>query len=195
VTDDRRALLESFHRRGGSCVASWPADASGIEVVQIAFGASSVPLIHLYSVGASDRPMNVPHGAPAFVEFVCTLPPAWRLDPAALADEGWAWPLRWLHMLAAYSAQTNGWLGNGHSVPLVARPYGFDAVGLFPPVTQGQEASTCFLPSGKRVDILAVYPIYERERQFAMSYGSSALWERLIEGPMDILEPGRGAVC
>jgi hypothetical protein len=158
------------------------------------------PYHTLVTSGMSDLPMNVPASTdvPRHVELMVTLPPAWRVDQDAFADDNWYWPVRQLKTLARFPHKYDTWIGAGHTVtngdpmqPLAACTALCGAIFL-PPLAVPEAFKQLRVSDGKTVHFLAVVPLYEEEMALKLRDGANALIERLRKhGVTDMIAPTR----
>lgn len=158
------------------------------------------PFIVLVTSGASARPMHMPAemeeaAAWAHIELAMLLPPTWKLDQAAFADERNYWPVRLLKTLARLPHDFGTWLGWGHSIPNgdPARPYapGTSLTGavVIPPFQLGAEFFE--LAGEPPLHIFQVLPVTTAEMEHKLRVGLDGLLEHLeaqddgIYGPID----------
>ncbi len=148
--------------------------------VHIIPGDDERPLT-LFTTGMSDRAMAIPAGAEefAYAELMIRLPADWKLDQ--LEDPRWYWPVRWLKMLARMPHDLSTWLGFGHTIPNgdPATPLADNTelcgMLLLPPISFPREAYSVTAPSGRVINLWALYPVYDDEMKLKLKRGTDAL--------------------
>jgi len=145
------------------------------------------PYLVLFTVGMSDRPMNVPEGQEEYqyAELVMRLPADWPDLQAEGAGAETLWPVQHLRQIAYYPHLEDTWLGGETAIFTAADP----PAPLGPNTKQ-----TCLLlvadfpqripfelSDGRKIRLYTVYPIYTDERDFEKEHGVVALLRRLQE--------------
>lgn len=144
----------------------------------------------LVTMGMGAHRMNVPKELRKEkldrAEIVVTLPRDWEIRNN---DEKWYWPLRWLKIMARLPGEQNTWLGWGHTVPN-GEPFAenteFSGVMLTMPYFFGDEAATCIMPDGSKINFYQIMPLYENEMNYKRSNGAEAL-EQLFPDDYDMV--------
>lgn len=145
------------------------------------------PFHTLVTLGMSRRPMPVPAGilAPAHVELMLALPAPWPVDDGIAGRPEDFWPVELLRGLARLPETANTWLGSGHLISNgnPPQPYceaiPFSACVLLPPLEVPSGFARGFPAAGRRVDFLAVIPLYANESETAARKGLPTLLRRL----------------
>ena len=168
--------------------------------VHLVPAAADRPYLTLVTSGMSARPMKVPPDLDepdqwSLAELCLFLPPVWKIDQEAFADETHYWPVRLLKMLARLPHMFDTWLGWGHSIPNgdPAQPYapGTRLAGalIIPPFAQPEEF---FVVAGApTLHVFQILPVTAAELDFKLAKGTEALLEKLearhedIYGPID----------
>ena len=142
----------------------------------------------LFTTGMSEHPMAVPDGvqAPKLAEVLIALPPAWQMDLLKTEVERWAWPMKWLRLVAILPHVDATWLGERHTIPNGDPPEPF-APGtklavwmLLPPVSVAEEARTVKLTDGREVALLQLHALHADELALKLDKGSDALLDALV---------------
>lgn len=150
------------------------------------------PHYTLVTSGMSAAPMRLAcdHGVELrYAEVAVCLWPGWTPDCA--------WPVRWLQDMARFPHEYDSWLGFGHSVPNgdpAERIDDTDYTGMvfLPLLSEPVEAASIRRGSAKRVEVLAMWPVYEEEMQYKLSRGVFPLMRRFAKsGVTDIVSPHR----
>lgn len=122
-------------------------------------------------------------------ELMICLPPDWKIPDR---DEKWYWPVRWLKVLARLPVSEDCWLGWGHTVPN-GEPFAENTelcgVLLAYPLSFGEQAVTCALPSGESVRFYQVLPLYAEELAYKAESGADSfigLLDHEFTGVVDI---------
>jgi hypothetical protein len=190
-----------------------------IGVVEDVFHEFSSPYVHLdvhhvaptaarpYHVlvtsGMSEMPMNTPAAAERFryAELMVCLPSWWCVSDGAFRDERWAWPVRWLKMLARMPHEYATWLAYGHTIPNgdppapLASNTDLSAILLVPPVSLPVVAHQLQLDSTRTVHFWTLVPLHTDELSLKLSDGMEALLPLLDAGGItEIVDPGRKSV-
>ena len=137
----------------------------------------------LVTMGMGAHVMNIPDSLPADengrAELLICLPPDWKLGESG---EEWFWPISLLKDLAKLPINSNSWLGWGHSVDhrnYLSSTTKFCASLLLYPEGVPEEAESCVLPNGDRVNFFEVIPMYREEMNFKINNNTKALLERM----------------
>jgi hypothetical protein len=145
------------------------------------------------TAGMSDRPMTLGPDSSHLdhlrhAELVIALPEErWADDLNALSggEEGAYYPIKCLKWLARFPHRYGTWLGYGHTIPVgdPPEPIGPDTemcgFVLGRAVTRDPSFDHLGVADGKRINLLAVYPLYESEMDFKLENGVEALFERM----------------
>ena len=146
------------------------------------------PYWTLVTSGMSDLPMPASERNRdwAYSELMLCLPPEWKLDRDSFKDESNYWPVRWLKILARFPHEYKTWLSWGHSMPNgdpakpLAHDVPFTGVVLTRPYTLSTDFWTLKIREDKKIQFLAVIPVYPGEMDLKLKHGSDEL-ERLLE--------------
>jgi len=161
------------------------------------------PWTTLVTTGMAQRPMAAPPGAEdyRYAELLLALPPEWPLDAEAFADETAYWPVRLLKDLARLPHEYDTWLHLGHTVPNgdPPEPYAGDTTFcgalVAPPASMPEGAEELLLTDGRRIDLLAVIPLWPDEMALKLKKGMERLLLLFDEhGVSEVLEPRRPSV-
>ena len=144
----------------------------------------------LVTMGMGAHRMNVPKTLRKSqldrAEILIALPSEWDIENE---DEKWYWPIGWLKTLARLPGVSKTWLGYGHTATngepfaentklcgsLITMPYHF-----------GNEASTCQMPDGSKVNFYQVVPLYEDEMNYKIENSAEDL-ENLFPEDFDMV--------
>ncbi len=145
------------------------------------------PFHTLVTSGMSDRPMNCPPEEKdcRFAELMICLPPEWPLTQSALTSEENYWPVRWLKRLARFPHEYNTWLYFGHTIPNGDPPEpfasntGFTGWILLPPCLVPDTFCELDLYGDKKINFLAMLPLYDEEMELKLQSGTEVVQERL----------------
>jgi len=138
---------------------------------------SGRPYFTLATLGVSDRPLSVPHGAEAWrqLELVAYLPQHWRFD-----DEAARWPLRLLRKLGRFAHEYATFFAPGHTVPNgnPIRPFVPGSqldTALLIEASYEDPRFTQALLMGRAPSFLNVVPITSAECELKLEHGVDAL--------------------
>ncbi|HMP80926.1 MAG TPA: suppressor of fused domain protein [Pirellulaceae bacterium] len=156
---------------------------------------------YLFTVGMSNRKMNVPLGKEAyqFAELMMALPRSWPLNNKSLQDPRKAWPIEWMLRIAHFPFEHNTWLGgpstvidNGeHREPLCP---GLKFTSWLA-ITEESKEGWLRTPTGGMIGFFSLYPLYPEERDLERQLGTEALIHRFMErGIPDKLDVNRANV-
>ena len=173
--------------------------------VHIVRPSQQFPFQTLITSGMSERPMNAPEKQShlRYAELCLALPPEWPLSGRLLDDDKNYWPVRILRQIARYPHIANTWVSLGHTLNLTEgnppSPFhestAMNSLALFPPVLFPESFQELKLPSGCAIHFLAVFPIHQDERDYAIQNGSRKLFERMRAcGFSELLDPKRPSV-
>jgi hypothetical protein len=171
------------------------------------------PFWTLVTCGMSGRPMSLPDdigdaGDFAYAELVMSLPEEWipkdangEYDFDFFERDGGDWPVDELMYLARLPHLQRTWLAAGHSItnddpprPIVPDTR-MDGFVLGRPMTWLSLFHQMKTDGDKRVNFLAVFPVFPEEMKFKLDVGSEALFTRFREnGVTEVLRPGRDSV-
>ncbi len=149
----------------------------------------------LVTMGMGAHIMNIPDALSVEengrAELLICLPPDWKLGESS---EEWFWPIALLKDLARLPINTDSWLGWGHSVDhrsAFSEKAGFCGTLLLYPEGVPENAESCVLPSGDKVNFFEVIPLYREEMLYKINNDTKALLERLsrISHIVDINRP------
>ena len=151
------------------------------------------PLHFLITSGMSDLPMRVPSEPEElkYLELMVVLPEYWKISSDAFNEECWYWPIRQLKYLARFPHKYNSWFGYGHTIPNgnPAKPFAdntkLDGVILLTPSQVPSEFLSLEISQNKKIEFLAIVPLYSEEMEFKLRKGSSALLDKLIENQIN----------
>ena len=140
----------------------------------------------LVTSGMSDRPMHCPPGMEkfAYAEVLVCLPPEWKPDKDAFADDENYWPFYWLKSLARFPHEYETWLFEGHTIPNgdPAEPLfqgsGFTGWMLYWPILADEKFLSLEVGPGKTIFFLAIYPMFEGEMNLKLNKGVETLIKR-----------------
>jgi hypothetical protein len=160
------------------------------------------PFWFLFTTGMSARPMTLPPGVRVtpFAELSILLPPDWKLDAAAWADERWYWPIYWLRTLARLPHDHATWLGEGHTVPYgdPPRPFAPDTelCGMLVLRSLSLPPEVHEIPLGDHtVDLFTLWPLLADEMQHKLDHGTDSLLVAFDAADLDdVIDPGRPSV-
>lgn len=152
----------------------------------------------LVTMGMGAHIMNIPDSLPADengrAELLICLPPDWKLGERG---EEWFWPISLLKDLAKLPINTNSWLGWGHSVDHrsnLSSNTNFCGSLLLYPEGVSEEAESCTLPNGDKVNFFEVIPMYREEMNFKINNNTKALLERMKD-VQHVVEINRPNCC
>jgi hypothetical protein len=155
------------------------------------------PLI-LFTTGMSDRPQTVPAGADEYryTELFVRLPGDWPTTQAALRDDNYFWPFKWLRQIAAYPHDNDTWLGG--PFPIIAndeppQPLAPNTkLSCLLLLRETGEEGTVACQDGRQVALYSLIPLYTEERDLEMAQGIRGLFQALqSRGVSFVVEPGR----
>ena len=145
---------------------------------------ASTPYHLVITHGMSRMPMQVPDvsdGRPTDrIELMISLPAFWRLDPGALENDSWNWPLDLLQSCANYPFAMDTYLSSGHTINLGDHSYpsNYDSVL----VCLSNETPPDFDSlryRGQEVDFYALLPLFPEELKLKLSAGQTELFREL----------------
>lgn len=148
----------------------------------------------LITMGMGAHIMNIPDSLSpeenGRAELLICLPPDWKLGESTAE---WFWPIRLLKDLARLPINTDSWLGWGHSVDhqaYIANTQFCGSLLLFPEGVS-EEAETCTLPNGDKVNFFEVIPMYREEMLYKINHDTRALLDKMknINHVVDINRP------
>lgn len=152
----------------------------------------------LITIGMGAHIMNIPDSLSADengrAELLICLPPDWKLGESS---EEWFWPISLLKDLAKLPINSNSWLGWGHSVDHrneLSSTTKFCASLLLYPEDVPDEAGSCTLPNGDKVNFFEVIPMYREEMNFKINNNTKALLERMKD-VKHVVDIGRPNCC
>jgi hypothetical protein len=174
------AIIKSFEKNSGNRVASQIVDNAStnppiaIFVIPASKGKERQTV---FTVGMSDRAINVPGRGPTFSELAMYLPGDWPLSNQALNDPNWNWPVKWIQRIALYPHGSGSW-PNGPSAVF----HNEDPPMPLAPNTQLScllclEDRGFALPDARTVNVFSAYAIYTEEMELEKRDGT----RRLIE--------------
>lgn len=165
------------------------------------------PWSTLYTVGASRRMLpdmdpDNPDDDP-WIEIVVCTPPGWFHDesgdggPGAPADRG-EWVVELLQWMAAlpwtidHPLYAGALVPNGEPVEPYADGGRFCGLLIGPVLTLGPDTQYIDMPDGRRVRLLSLVLLDEREIAFGVDHGVEALFEKLdAHGIFEKVDPDR----
>jgi len=151
----------------------------------------------LVTMGMGAHRMNVPEELAEHklerAELAIALPRDWKLEPGALRDEQWYWPIRLLKGLARLPGEQDTWLGWGHTMDH-QEPFAENtklcASILTGPQNIEDGGDVCTLPNGEEVNFYQVIPLYRDEMEYKMRHNADNLLEKM-SGVSFVLRPDR----
>lgn len=163
------------------------------------------PFYTLVTSGMSEVPMKVPAldgVALTYAELSICLPSTWPLDTPNVLRTHYAWPVKWLQSLARFPHLYDTWLGIGHTIPNGDPPEpfapdtGFSSIVLLPSIMLPEAFGTLRLGESKRIEFLAVYPLYPEELDLKLGEGLDPLLDRFERCSVtDLLDLRRPNTC
>jgi Suppressor of fused protein (SUFU) len=159
------------------------------------------PFYTLITAGMSEFAMPAPGG---FMELMVSLPPHWILPKlyevtgGANSSPEWYWPIGVLQFLAKIPRLYNTWFGMEQIIPN-GEPPAFYAPNtrlcgslLFPSLLTPREFHELPLNAHKKIQFLALLPLYQEEMNLAAERGMDELFDRLAHHKIsDYIIPDR----
>lgn len=142
---------------------------------------------YLVTSGMSDLPMLVdPRNSDSegwcFAELVIALPGYWPLfDSKKMQFERWNFPIEHLKFLARLPHKYDTWISTGHSIPnfeskkRIGPNCEMSGFVIDNPVLGGENFINLKTRDGKKIHFCAVYPVYQKEMEYKIRKGHSAL--------------------
>lgn len=134
----------------------------------------------LFTVGLSDRELEVSSEKKIEIEIKLLLPKDWPLTDESLADPKWNWPVEHLRRIAREALDSGRWPGAWYAVFMNGEP-----PQPLAPNTQlsgwlclMRQGASCPMPDARWVDDCTMFPIYAEERDLIESAGYEALLQR-----------------
>lgn len=141
----------------------------------------------LVTVGMSALPMKTPNKKYSpYLELMISLPHTWKLEEKDLEDENNYWPIRKLKETARFPFMYGTWLGVGHSIPNGNPPEQFSdncpytGIILLPSLLHPR-SWTCKISPFKKIDLLAIHPLYTSEMDYKVEQGMSSFFDTFSE--------------
>ncbi|WP_199884108.1 suppressor of fused domain protein [Anaerosinus massiliensis] len=154
--------------------------------------------ITIFTTGMSDYPMDEAEEAKetAYAELLIKLPADWPLEQKKMKDENNYWPLGWLRKTAHIPHLYDGVLGEEVILPNGEPPEPFAAktkLSCIMVCKPKEEKMEKFITSkGKIINFYLIMPIYEEERNIALTEGYEYLLEKLNQNRIgDVLDIAR----
>lgn len=143
---------------------------------------------YLLTSGMSDLPMtNEGEGiAEPLMEVMLALPAQWDMSERGFQDPATFLPVQLLKLLARYPHGNGTFFEKYHTVNLGDDPlFGpMKAAMLMPPVLVPEFREPLLLPSGERIQFMAIYLLHQDELELKLSGDLERLFERFGETEM-----------
>lgn len=172
------------------------------------------PFYTLVTAGMSELPMALPTEQPynqlsAFAELMVTLPPHWVLpkmyEVTGSSEQSapeWYWPIGVLLYLAKLPHLYQTWFApeqiipNGQPAESYAPNTRLCGSLLFPSLLTPREFHELTIDAHKKIQFLALFPLYQEEMNLAAAQGMDELFNRLAAQQIsDYIIPDRMSVA
>ena len=147
------------------------------------------PYYTLVTAGAGAYPMEIPEDLAEFdltyAEYIICLPADWDIYSG---DKDKTWPLLTLKSVARLPVTAGTWLGVGHTLHVnrdmspVAPGTKLNSIVLLPALDIAKrEVAATTLPSGKKINIYQLMPLYQEELDYKMEKGYDTFLDLLTD--------------
>ena len=150
--------------------------------------------VTLITTGMCDEPMDYSKEESVFkyAELLLKLPSSWIVEKDNMKDQNNYWPLGWLRKVAHIPHIYNGWLEEGVIIPNgePPQPFASDTKLSCILVCRPKEPGLDKVQTKQgNINIYALIPIYEEERNLALEKGYEYLLEKMSEKDIsDVLD-------
>jgi uncharacterized protein len=179
-----KRLTEIIVEKHGK-LGRWKLDDSGdppfaIRVTQLDRESNSWVL---FTLGMSDRHLELPDGSVIATELTLALPADWRVTKAAMNDPRWNWPVEWLRRIARTALDSGRWPAEQSAIFMNGDPPApfAESTKLCGWLCLTSDGGQQQMPDFRWIEFRDMFAIYSEEYEFLKVHGYEKLVQRFHE--------------